>query len=214
MPRDQIQKHFVKTGTTICGVVCKDSVIIAADTRATQTFVADKNCNKIHYIAENIVCCGAGTAADNYYHAKRLSAELELMRMNSGREVKVSNLICRSSSFLFNYMGQIGAYQIYAGYDSDGPHLVQCDASGFVQYSPFLCMGSGSINAYAELEHGYKDNMTTEEGMQLAIKGITAGIIYDLGSGSNVDLMIITRQGRTHLRNYIKVEQRRPEEGE
>lgn len=77
--KEDVQKSFVKTGTTICGIVCKDGVIIAADTRATQNFVADKNCNKIHYIAENIVCCGAGTAADNYYHAKRLSAELELM---------------------------------------------------------------------------------------------------------------------------------------
>ena len=26
--------------------------------------VADKNCEKIHYIAPNIYCCGAGTAAD------------------------------------------------------------------------------------------------------------------------------------------------------
>ena len=67
-------------------------------------------------------------------------------------------------------------------------------------------MGSGSINAYAELEHGYKDDLTLEEGKDLAIKAITAGIIYDLGSGSNVDLMIITQKGRTHLRNYVKVE--------
>jgi len=67
-------------------------------------------------------------------------------------------------------------------------------------------MGSGSINAYAELEHGFKDNLSQEEGMQLAIKGITAGIIYDLGSGSNVDLMIISKDGKRHLRNYIKVE--------
>lgn len=50
--------------------------------------------------------------------------------------------------------------------------------------------------------------------MELAIKGITAGIIYDLGSGSNVDLMIISRQGRTHLRNHLKIEVRRPEEGQ
>lgn len=85
MTSEQTQKSFVKTGTTICGVVCKDSVIIAADTRATQNFVADKNCNKIHYIADNIVCCGAGTAADNYYHAKKLSAQLELMKQNTGR---------------------------------------------------------------------------------------------------------------------------------
>lgn len=26
--------------------------------------MADKNCEKIHYIAPNIYCCGAGTAAD------------------------------------------------------------------------------------------------------------------------------------------------------
>ncbi len=56
-------------------------------------------------------------------------------------------------------------------------------------------MGSGSINAYAELEHGFKDDMTLEEGKELVVRAITAGIIYDLGSGSNVDVMIITQKG-------------------
>ena len=53
----------VKTGTTIVGLVFKDGVVLGADTRATDdTTVADKNCEKIHYIAPNIYCCGAGTA--------------------------------------------------------------------------------------------------------------------------------------------------------
>lgn len=36
----------------------------------------DKNCEKIHYIAPNIYCCGAGTAADteNTTGACRLKA--------------------------------------------------------------------------------------------------------------------------------------------
>ena len=39
--------------------------MLGADTRSTAgTTVADKNCAKIHYIAPNIYCCGAGTAAD------------------------------------------------------------------------------------------------------------------------------------------------------
>ena len=43
----------------------QDGVVLGADTRATNdTVVADKNCEKIHYIADNIYCCGAGTAAD------------------------------------------------------------------------------------------------------------------------------------------------------
>lgn len=38
---------------------------MGADTRATEgSIVADKKCEKIHYIAPNIWCCGAGTAAD------------------------------------------------------------------------------------------------------------------------------------------------------
>ena len=43
----------------------QDGVVLAADTRATEgPIVADKNCEKIHFIAENIRCCGAGTSAD------------------------------------------------------------------------------------------------------------------------------------------------------
>jgi len=40
-------------------------VALAADTRATGgNLVGDKNCEKIHFLAKNIYCCGAGTAAD------------------------------------------------------------------------------------------------------------------------------------------------------
>nr|GMD97892.1 proteasome subunit beta type-7-A-like [Ipomoea batatas] len=56
---------FLKTGTTIVGLIFQDGVILGADTRATEgPIVADKNCEKIHYMAPNIYCCGAGTAAD------------------------------------------------------------------------------------------------------------------------------------------------------
>lgn len=33
----------------------------------------DKNCEKIHYIAPNIYCCGAGTAADTENTTGKLS---------------------------------------------------------------------------------------------------------------------------------------------
>ena len=58
-------KAAMKTGTTITGVCFKGGVVLGADTRSTNgETVADKNCEKIHYIAPNIYCCGAGTAAD------------------------------------------------------------------------------------------------------------------------------------------------------
>lgn len=107
---EEIKKMMKKTGTTIVGVTCSEGVVLAADTRATTSYVAEKNCNKIHYIEPNIRCCGAGTAADNEYFAKKISAEMELMRRNTGRETRISTVVCRASSHLFRYGGNIGAY--------------------------------------------------------------------------------------------------------
>ncbi|KAK2550908.1 Proteasome subunit beta type-7 [Acropora cervicornis] len=57
----------------------QDGVILGADTRATEdTIVADKNCSKIHYIAPNIYCCGAGTAADKEYVTQLISSNIQL----------------------------------------------------------------------------------------------------------------------------------------
>ena len=63
-------------------------------------------------------------------------------------------------------------------------------------------MGSGSLNAMAVFEQGYKDDMTKEEAMDLVSRAIKSGIYNDLGSGSNVDLCIITQEGTEYLRNY------------
>lgn len=56
-------------------------------------------------------------------------------------------------------------------------------------------MGSGSLNAMAVFEDGYKEDLTKEEGMDLVARAIRSGIYNDLGSGSNVDLCIITKDG-------------------
>ncbi len=49
------EPRHTSTGTTIVGVKFKDGVILGADTRATAgPIIADKNCEKIHYIAPNI----------------------------------------------------------------------------------------------------------------------------------------------------------------
>ncbi|KAF9618115.1 hypothetical protein IFM89_000074, partial [Coptis chinensis] len=56
-----------------------DGIILGADTRATEgPIVADKNCEKIHYMAPNIYCCGAGTAVDTEAVTGHVSAALVL----------------------------------------------------------------------------------------------------------------------------------------
>ena len=132
---------YKKTGTTIVGVKYNGGVVLAADTRATGgSIVVEKNCEKIHYIAPNIYACGAGTAADTQFVNLFMSSNIELQRLNSGRQTRISSYITSTANLLYRYQGQLGAYLIVGGFDILGPHLVMLSAEGkyFVCYAVIL----------------------------------------------------------------------------
>ncbi|KAF7642378.1 hypothetical protein LDENG_00258970 [Lucifuga dentata] len=64
--------------------------------------------------------------------------------------------------------------------------------------------GSGAAAAVSVFEDRFKANMELEEAKQLVRDAIAAGILCDLGSGSNVDLCVITQAGVEFLRGYDK----------
>lgn len=127
---------------------------------------------------------------------------MELHRLNTGRQVQVGTAINRMVNHLFRYGGNVGVHSIVGGYDETGPHLAQVSASGYVAADVFISMGSGSMNAISILESRYHKDLTLEEAKVLAIEAISAGILYDNGSGANVDLCIITESDCEYLRNY------------
>ncbi|CAI5514693.1 unnamed protein product [Closterium sp. Naga37s-1] len=197
---------FLKTGTTIVGAVFKvDGVVLGADTRATNgAIVADKNCEKIHYMAPNIYCCGAGTAADTAFVTEMVSGQLALHRQATGRQSRVVSALTILKQHLFNYQGHISAALVLGGMDVSGPQLYTIYPHGSTDRLPFGSMGSGSLAAMAILESQYKEGMTMEEGVALVSAAIRAGIFNDLGSGSNVDINIITKDGVEVRRNFEK----------
>jgi len=192
-----------KTGTTIAGIIYKNGVILGADTRATDgNIVAEKNCQKIHYISSNIYCCGAGTAADTEYTTKMVSSQLELHRLNTGRQVRTvaANRLLRQ--YLFRYQGYVSAALVLGGIDVNGPYLGTIAPHGSSDRLPYVSMGSGSLAAMAVFEDRYRPDMEEEEAKQLVADAIRAGIFNDLGSGSNVDLCVITKDKAEMLRPF------------
>lgn len=55
-------------------------------------------------------------------------------------------------------------------------------------------MGSGSLAAMAVFESTWQKDLTKEQAVKLCAEAIEAGIFNDLGSGSNVDVCIITEE--------------------
>ncbi|XP_027880514.1 proteasome subunit beta type-7 isoform X1 [Xiphophorus couchianus] len=192
-----------KTGTTICGVVFKDGVVLGADTRATEGMVvADKNCSKIHYISPNIYCCGAGTAADTEMTTQIISSNLELHSLSTGRLPRVATANRMLKQMLFRYQGYIGAALVLGGVDCNGPHLYSIYPHGSTDKLPYVTMGSGSLAAMAVFEDRYKPDLEEEEAKRLVRDAIAAGIFNDLGSGSNIDLTVITKGNVDYIRPH------------
>ncbi|KAJ2345916.1 proteasome core particle subunit beta 2 [Coemansia sp. RSA 2618] len=198
-----------KTGTTIVGLQYKDGIVLGADTRATNgPIVADKNCRKIHYLAPNMYCCGAGTAADTDFTTNMVGSQLALHALNTGRESRVVTAMTKLKQYLFRYQGHVGAALILGGVDSTGPHLFCIHPHGSTDKLPYMTMGSGSLNAMSVFESRWRPDLTREEAMELVKDAIEAGIFNDLGSGSNVDVCVITKGNVEYIRGFSQPNER------
>jgi len=192
------------TGTTIVGLEFKDGVILGADTRSTEgEVVADKNCAKIHYLAPNLYCCGAGTAADTEYTTNLISSQLELHRLQTGRQTRVITALALLKRLLYKYQGQLGAALVLGGYDVNGPMLQCIHPFGSTDRVPFTTMGSGSLAAISMFESKWKEGLERSEAIELAVEAVEAGIFNDMGSGSNVDIVVLEKDKVEVLRNYV-----------
>lgn len=189
-----VQPSAKKTGTTIAGVVYKDGIVLGADTRSTNgDTVADKNCEKIHYISDNIYCCGAGTAADTEAVTGMVASSLKLHGYAVNRQPRVVSALTQLKSHLFRYQGHVSAALVLGGVDVNGPHLHTVFPHGSTDTLPFVTMGSGSLNAMSVFEAGYREDMERDEAIELVKDAIKSGIFNDLGSGSNVDICVISK---------------------
>lgn len=132
-----------------------------------------------------------------------ISSNLELHSLSTGRKPRVVTCMTMLKQHLFRYQGHIGAYLVVAGCDPTGSHLFTVHAHGSTDKLPYVTMGSGSLAAMSVFETQWKPDLNREEAVKLCADAIQAGIFNDLGSGSNVDVCVITQEKTTLMRNFI-----------
>jgi len=124
-----------------------------------------------------------------------ISSQLELHRLATARQPRVVAAMTLLKRYLFKYQGHVGAALVLGGVDCTGPSLYSIHPHGSTDKLPYVTMGSGSLAAMATFEAGFKEDMEEAEAVALVGQAIEAGIFNDLGSGSNVDICVITKEG-------------------
>ncbi len=190
-------------GTTNLALKYDKGVIIAADKRASMGYmVASPSVKKLLQIDNRNVMSIAGLPSDAMYLGKLLRAQINLYELERERTITskaVANLL---STILHNQYRTGFPFFVgllLAGYDDNGGHIYNYDASGSITDDPFTSTGSGSPYALGALEALWRENLTLEEGLDIALTALKSSVKIDIASGDGMDLFIIDKDGAREL---------------
>jgi proteasome beta subunit len=197
---DSVDKLVLK-GTTTAGVVCKDGVILASDTRVTMGFyVAHKHGKKVYKIDDHLGMTIAGTVADAQWTVDVLTANAQMYRINRNRPLPVASAARLIANLLFSarYVPLLTQVLI-GGVDDTGPHVFSLDPFGSLTEEKCAATGSGSPIVYGVLEDKYKEGMTVKELLPTMIKAVNSAMKRDAASGDNYNIAVIDDKGYREL---------------
>ena len=193
-PSQQLPVNTPKVlhGTTTVGLIAGDSVILAADKRATAgTLIASRRVKKIVKITKRAAMTVSGLVADAQTLADILREEARFYELTNGVKLSIKGLATLLSNILFSskwfpYLVQL----IVGGYDVK-PRLYTLDPYGSLTEDNFTATGSGSPVAYGVLEDYYNEKLSIDEAIDIARKALKSAILRDSATGDGIDVVII-----------------------
>jgi proteasome beta subunit len=203
-----LKKNILSTGTSLVGIVCKDGIVMASDRKVTLggAIVADKDFMKTEQINDYLVMSMAGTVSDAQVNLKLVAAQLKIKQLRDKKRPTVkesANFIATMKFQNIRRPTMIPAIvaNLIAGFDENGKtKLYNITPDGAIkEITTYDASGSGMQYIWGLLERQYKEDITVEEGIELAIESIKSSSARDTASGCGVDVFTITSSGIKHV---------------
>jgi len=201
MSNSNVVDKLTLKGTTTIGVVCKDGVILASDTRVTMGFyVAHKHGKKIYKIDDHMAMTIAGTVADAQRTVDILTANAQLYKLNMGRPMPISSAARLMANLLFSarYI-PLATQVLIGGVDDTGPHVFSIDPFGSLTEEKCVATGSGSPIAYGVLEDKFREGMTVAEALPIIVRAVDSAMKRDSASGDSFNVAVVDAKGYKEL---------------
>jgi len=190
-------REAIKRGSTTLGLKFKDGIILTTYKDSSSRLLENSSNDKITQIDDNIICAYVGLSADArhlFSYAQEISA---IQRIWYGEFITVKNLVdevCRYKHLFTTYNGlrPFGLILLIAGIDIKGTHLFGTDPSGaFLDYKA-ICEGENNNIIMEYFDGHYRDNLTKEKAIKLAINSIKKTIDKKV-KADNIEIGIIEK---------------------
>jgi len=202
----EIPNQLALKGTTTIGVVCKDGVILASDTRVTMGyFVAHRKGKKVYKIDDHLAMTISGNVADAQKTVDILKANAQLYRLNTVRPMPVSSAARLIANLLFSSRyAPLIAQVLVGGMDTTGSHVFSIDPFGSITEEKCVATGSGSPVAYGVLEDKYKQDAAIKDMLGVVVRAVDSAMRRNAATGDSFDVSIIDKKGYRELNEKEK----------
>jgi proteasome alpha subunit len=195
-------REAVKRGTTSLGVKSKDGIVLVVDKRATSNLIESKSIEKIFQIDSHIGVATSGLVADARALVERARIESQINRITYNEPIRVETLskkICDLKQ-LYTQNGGVrpfGSALIIGGITNNECKLFETDPSGALIEYKATAIGSGRSTAIEVFEKNYKDNLSLNEAIELALDAVYEST-EDKTNEGNVEIAVIDKKTKTY----------------
>jgi proteasome alpha subunit len=170
-------KKTVRQGSTAIAMVCADGILLVTDKRVIDSLVVPEAVEKIWQIDGHIGATASGILSDARVLIERAQLKAQQHTITYDSPIDILSIVkdicdlkqvCTQSGGLRPF----GVSVLVAGIDNNTPKLYETDPTGiFFQYRA-TAIGEGEVEVEEILHKEYKEELTIEEGLKLALKSL------------------------------------------
>ncbi len=170
-------KKTVQLGNTAIGIVCKDGVLLVTDKRVVDKLVVADAVEKIWQIDEHMMATAAGILSDARVLVERAQEKAAGYQITYESPIDILSIV-KDIGNLAQYCTQSGGLRpfgvslLIAGVDAEGRKLFQTDPTGVYNQWKATVIGEGEEDIQQILHKEYREDMTVEEGLKLAVTSL------------------------------------------
>tara|TARA_Y100000310_G_scaffold340149_1_gene434967 strand:- start:1249 stop:1968 length:720 start_codon:yes stop_codon:yes gene_type:complete len=165
----------VRLGTASIGIKCADGVIIVSDKGEKDALIITESADKIYEVDEHIMTSAAGILSDARLLVNHVRTNAQQHRVTYDSPIDVESVIREVSDIMQQYtqhpgIRPFGVSLVIAGVNHNGPKLYTSEITGnYFEYNA-IAIGSNDDKIKETLRKEYKDDITTDEAVKLALK--------------------------------------------
>jgi proteasome alpha subunit len=170
-------KKTVKQGSTSIGMVCKDGVLLVTDKRIVDTLIVPESIEKIWPIDDHMITTAVGIISDARVLVERAQLTSQQHQVTYSTPIDVPSIvkdICSLKQMCTQSAGlrPFGVSLLITCIDKEGSSLYMTDPTGIFFKYKAVAVGEGETEVLDILHKKYKEDMTLDEGIKLAVESL------------------------------------------